>query len=196
MKPDLSKIVGSFNSLNDQMRYAILGGVVFLILLLDGLLLVWPQISSISDNNDQIKQISDDTQQVLVDKRGAKGVNKSLQEERNQLSSLNIKVRPMQEVPAILSTISSIAKEYDVKIDQLIPEYSLLETLNTVEDSKYYALPVLIKARSGYHHFGHFLNKVENGDLFFVMKEFIIQNDEKNPNVHSYSLTIKIILKE
>ena len=42
--------------------------------------------------------------------------------------------------------------------------------------------------------FGHFLNKLENEDLYFIMKDFIIQNDEKNTNTHLFSLTIKIIL--
>lgn len=35
MKPDLNKIIESFNSLNDQARYAILVAVVVVIILLD-----------------------------------------------------------------------------------------------------------------------------------------------------------------
>ena len=42
--------------------------------------------------------------------------------------------------------------------------------------------------------FGRFLNKLENEDLYFILKDFIIQNDEKDPNTHLFSLTIKIIL--
>jgi Tfp pilus assembly protein PilO len=171
------------------------GGVVFVIILLDVFLLVLPQLGSIADINDQIKKLSEDTQQVLVDRQRSNLFKKNLQEARNKLSALNIKVRPIQEVPAVLSTISSVAKEYGVKIDQLIPEYNQLEDLNATQDGKYYALPVLIKARCGYHQFGRFLNKVENGDLFLIMKDFIIQSDEKTPNIHLFSLTIKIILK-
>jgi Tfp pilus assembly protein PilO len=196
MKMDLNKIIEYYNNLNDKARYAILAGVVFLIILADVFLLVLPQIGGIADVNDQIKKMSDDTQQVLVGRQRTNLLKKSLQGERNQLSSLSIKVRPIQEVPAILSTISSIAKEYGVRIDQLIPEYNQLEALNADAEGKYYALPVLIKARCGYHNFGRFLNKVENAELSFMIKSFIVQNDETSPNTRLFSLTINIILKE
>jgi Tfp pilus assembly protein PilO len=196
MKLDLTKIIESFNNLTDQARYGILGGAALLIIVLDVFFLVLPQIGSIADTNDQIKKMSDDTQQVLSDKQRISLIKKNLQASRDQLKALSAKVRRIQEVPVILSTISGIAKEHGVKIDQLVPEYNHLEVLNPSPEGKYFALPVLIKARCGYHNFGHFLNKVENGDLSYVMKDFIIQNDDKSPNIHLFSLTIKIILVE
>ena len=194
MKIDLSKIVDYFNNLNDQARYAILGGAVFLIILLDIFFLVLPQINGIVHVNDQIKELSEDTQQVLTDRQRANQLRKNLQGERVRLSSLSRKVRSIQEVPAILGTISSIAKKYGVIIDQLVPEKDQQEDLTATADGKYYALPILIKAHCGYHMFGHFLNKLENGDMYFILKDFIIQNDEKDANTHLFSLTIKVIL--
>ena len=79
-------------------------------------------MGGIADINDQIKKMSEDTQQVLTDKQRINLLRKNLQEARVSIKALNTKVRPIQEVPAILSTISSIANEYGVKIDQLIPE--------------------------------------------------------------------------
>jgi len=194
MKPDLNKILEQFNNLNDQTRYAALGGVVFFILLLDIFLLVLPQMGAISDINAQVKQLSDDTQQVLTDKQRIKQLKKNLEDSRAQLDALTQKVRPIQEVPAILSTISGIANEYGVKIDQMDPEKNQQEALKAASADKYYALPVLIKAHCGYHMFGHFLNKLENENMYFIMKDFIIQNDGPNSNTHLFSLTIKIIL--
>jgi Tfp pilus assembly protein PilO len=194
MKPDLNKILGQFNNLNDQTRYAILGGVVFFIILIDVFLLVLPQMGGIGSNNDQIKQLSDDTQQVLTDRQRIRQLKKNLEDTRTSLNALTQKVRPLQEVPAILSTISSIANEYGVKIDQLEPEKGQQESLKAASADKYYALPVLIKVHCGYHMFGHFLNKLEQEDIYFIMQDFIIQNDGANTNAHSFSLTIKIIL--
>jgi len=191
---NLSKIIEAFNNLNNQTRYGIFGGVVFLILLLDVFFLVLPQIGSITDIDTQIKKLSDDTQQVLTDKQRVNKLKKSLEDSRLQFKALSNKVRPIQEVPVILSTISSIAKEYGVKIDQLVPEYAQEESLTKTPDAKYYALPIAVKARCGYHMFGRFLNKLENADLYFILSDFIIQNDEKDTNIHSFSLTIKIIL--
>ena len=194
MKPNLNQLIDSFNKLNDQARYGILGGVVFVVLLLDVFLLVLPQMGAISDTNDQIKKMSDDTRQVIDDRGRINQFKKSLKDKREELSVISGKVRPVQEVPMILSTISSIANEYGVKIDQLVPEKDQQESLKEGADGKYIALPVVIKARCGYHRFGSFLNKLENEDLSFIMKDFIIQNDDKNPSRQSYSLTIKIIL--
>jgi Tfp pilus assembly protein PilO len=175
-------------------RYSILGGIVFLIILLDIFLLVVPQIDGIANVNDQIRKMTEDTQQVLTDRQRIIQLRKNLQDARVQLNSLSMKVRLIQEVPAILSTISSIANEYGVKIDQLVPEKNQQEPLKAAMDGKYYALPVVIKAHCGYHMFGRFLNKLENEDLFFILKDFIIQNVEKDPNMHLFSLTINIIL--
>ena len=75
----MNKILESFNKLNDQTRYAILVGVVFLIILLDVMLLVLPQMGSIADINDQIKKMSDDTQQVLIDRQRINQLKKNLQ---------------------------------------------------------------------------------------------------------------------
>jgi Tfp pilus assembly protein PilO len=194
MKPNLRKILEYFNNLNEQARYCVLVGVVFLVVLLDALLLVLPQINSIAGINDQIKKLSEDTQQVLTDWGRINQLRKNLDEARIRLRSLSVKVRSIQEVPAVLSTISSIANDYGVKIDQLIPEKSQQETLTAAADGKYFALPIVIKAHCGYHMFGHFLNRLENENLYFIMKDFIIQNDERDSNVHLFSLTIKIIL--
>jgi Tfp pilus assembly protein PilO len=190
----MKKFLDQFNSLNDQTRYGIFAGVVLLIFLLDVFFLVLPQIGSICDVNDQIKKLSDDTQQVLLDRARINALRKNLKEARLQLKDINRKVRPIQEVPAVLSIISNIANEYGVKIDQLVPEKDQQESLKDTSDGKYDALPVIIRARSGYHNFGRFLDKLEKADLFFMVKDFIIQNDDRDLQRHLYSLTAKILL--
>ena len=194
MKLDLNKIIDYFNKLNDDVRYCLLVGAVLLVVLLDVFLLVLPQMGAISSLNDQMKTMSDDTQQVLGDRGRVSVLRKNLQETRMAFMLLSSRVRPVQEVPAILSTISSIANEYGVKIDQMVPEKNQQEALTSSPEGKYYALPVVIKARCGYHKFGRFLNKLENGELYFILKDFIIQNDGNDPNTHLFSMTINIIL--
>ena len=176
------------------MRYLMLAAVVLLIILLDVFLLALPQWASINDMSDQSTKLTQDTQQVLVDRQRINLLKKNLKLNSLQLKALSDKVRSVSEVPGILATISSIANEYGVKIDQLAPDKSHQETLKTPASEKYYALPVLIRARCGYHMFGRFLNKLEKENFYFIMKDFIIQSDEANPHIHSFSLTIKLIL--
>jgi Tfp pilus assembly protein PilO len=154
-----------------------------------------PQMAAIDNVKDQIQKLSQNTQQVISDTQRMKPIRKNLQDERDQLRAISDKIRSIQEVPLILSTISSIASEYGVKIDQLTPEKDLQKNLaTTAAYGKYYALPVVIKAHCGYHKFGQFLNKLESEDLFFIMQDFIIQNDATQPNTRSFSVTIEMIL--
>jgi hypothetical protein len=131
---------------------------------------------------------------VINDSARIKPMGVSLQKQREELRSLSDKIRSVQEVPVILSTISSIASEYGVKIDELDPEKDLQKSLATASYGNYYSLPIVLKARCGYHKFGHFLNKLEKEDLFFIMQDFIIQNDPSDPKSRSFSMTIQMIL--
>lgn len=194
MKFDFAKILEIFNSLNEQARYSIFGGVVVFILLLDGFFLVLPQCGSIVDINNQIKDLSSDTAQVVNDKQRIDSLKTHLEHTRLTLEAMNTKVRSLQEVPAILDDISRIANEYDVKIDQLMPQKQGQESLAKSEDGHYYALPIVIQTRCGYHMFGRFLNKLENEDLYFSVKDLSVKNEEKTPTTHLFSLTIGIIL--
>jgi len=196
MKFDFTKILEIFNSLNEQLRYSILGGAVLLVLLVDVLFLVLPQCASIVEINNQIKKISGDTAQILNDKQRIDQFKKNLEQTRSQLEAMTVKVRSMQEVPATLDTISRTANAYDVKIDQLTPQKQGQESLMESGDNHYYALPIVIQARCGYHMFGRFLNKLENEDLYFSLKDLIVQSDEKSPHILLFSLTIKIILMD
>jgi len=194
MKPDLSNIIESFNKLNDQARYGILAGVAVFVILLDVFLGIMPQMGAISQIDDQINQTTVQIQQEMDDRLKVNLIKKNLEKTRVQLSQLSIKVRPAQEVPSILETISNVANDNGVKIDQLAPDKAHQESLDSSSENKYYALPVVIKARCGYHMFGRFLNKLEDENIYFIVKDFIVQNDGKDPRMHLFTLTIKIIL--
>ncbi len=194
MKIDLNKILEVFNGFNDQVRYSIFGAVVLLILFLDVFFLVLPQWMGIVDANAQIKTLSAETARVVSNKQRIDQFKKELDETRAKWQAMDVKVRPLQEVPAILGTISGIANDCGVKIDQLMPQKQGQESLKVTPEGHYYALPIVIQARCGYHMFGQFLNKLENGDLYFTLSDMTIQSDEKDPHTQLFSLTIKIIL--
>ena len=76
----------------------------------------------------------------------------------------------------------------------MAPDKAQLEVLKSTSDGRYIGLPIVIKAHGGYHMFGRFLNKLENEDMFFIMKDFIIQNGDKDVHTHFFSLTIEAVL--
>jgi Tfp pilus assembly protein PilO len=195
MEGAMKKILDAFNGFNERARYGVLAGVAVLVLSIDGFFLVLPQIGSITDIKTQIDQLAQDTEQVS-DAEGQIGrLKKGLQQQRAQLEDLNARIRPLQEVPAILSVVSGIADQFGVKIDQLLPEKDRQTSIGSASEGRFYSLPIAVKARGGYHKFGRFLNKLENQEIFFTLDDFIVQNDGKDPNVQSFSMTIRLILK-
>jgi Tfp pilus assembly protein PilO len=196
MKFDVSSLIEKFNGLSDQVRYGVLAGVAAFIVLVDVLLLMFPQIGAINDLHSQIDKLTSDTEQVTTDKQRIGLLRKNLEQEKIQLSGLSTKVQSIQDVPVILGNISSAANEYGIKIDELDPQKSLQESLMKTPDAQYYGLPIVFKAHGGYHAFGHFLNTLENNDMSFIMKEFSIQHDDTNPNTELFSLTIELVLMD
>ncbi|MDE2027119.1 MAG: type 4a pilus biogenesis protein PilO [Candidatus Omnitrophica bacterium] len=192
----MKKVIDAFNKLSEQSRYGVVIFIVILIVLLDVVFLALPQLGSIGAANNKIRDMGENTRQIMTDKARIGSLKKNLEETRLQFTSLSNKVRALQEVPAILTTISSVANQYGVQIDQLVPDQSGQQALTKTPEAQYYALPVTIKARGGYHNFGRFINKLENSELFFIMKDFIIQNEAANPNRHVFSLTINLILAD
>ena len=63
-----------------------------------------------------------------------------------------------------------------------------------VHAGQYFALPIVIQARCGYHMFGRFLNRLENEEMYSILKDLIVQSDEKDPHTHLFNMTIKVIL--
>ena len=85
MSLDPKRLLDRYNKLSDQTRYCVLVGAIFLVILLDIILLVLPQISSIADVNAQVKKLDEDTRQVSVDKMRTDMLKTNLQNTRDRL---------------------------------------------------------------------------------------------------------------
>jgi len=63
-------------------------------------------------------------------------------------------------------------------------------------DGKYFALPILIECRSGYHDFGRFLTEIEKNDVFLMIEKFTITANTQDMLKHSIKLTVNAIILE
>ncbi len=187
-------IIEKFNSLDEKLRYAAFGFLLLIVFLLDFALIMNFQLRFIQNSNAEIKTLSADIGRVVADKQRIAQMRKGLESSRAQLQAMNIKVRSVQEVPAILEDISRLANEVGLKIYQLTPQRDTQETLITSPEGNYYALPIMIQARGGYHIFGRFLNRLENANLFFSVRDLRIEAQEKDHNNQLISIAIKVIL--
>ena len=195
MKIDIASIIANFNRLDLRTRYAIFAGCLAAVFLLDGFTLMafqWLILQNIESKSQtleqNIKQVKSDL--VRIDQMKA-----SLQRSRTQMETMNMKIRPVTDKDSILDDISQIANQAGVKIDQLTVQGDFQKALISTKTIKYYALPIVIQASSGYHTFGHFINELEQARLSFILSGLTIE-DHSGDSRHSINAIFKVVLSD
>ncbi|MGE0269003.1 MAG: type 4a pilus biogenesis protein PilO [Candidatus Omnitrophota bacterium] len=196
MKNDLKeKFNEKFEKLDDKTLYYIFGGVLLLVFLLDYFVLMRPQLATLTKINPELKILA-----VDIDK--AKGEIMKLDQYQKEVARLegvikkeNEKVEPREEVPLILEHVSRLANDNGVKINQIMPNVIDSEIVLENNDRVYYALPIEIEARAGYHNLGRFIDVIERGEIFLKVTKLTIASST-NTKEHSIKLTLGAIVYE
>lgn len=112
----------------------------------------------------------------------------------NQMLSLKEKFHhyekklPMEkEISSILQYLSDAAKKLDVTINEIKPGEQ-----TTKQDKKdiYWSIPILLKAKCGYHQLGAFLNELEKADRFMKITDIKITANPYVDMSHEVELTV------
>lgn len=116
---------------------------------------------------------------------------KDLESQRDRIMALKAQVEekakrlPQEaEIPELINILRRMLKMTNVRIEAASQQKPLPRRA-------YYEIPYNLKCHSGYHNFGQFLNLVEvNPDRLLRVKEFEIEIDEENPQVHDVDVTV------
>ena len=189
------QISAVFSKVDGKNRYYVFVGILFAVFLLDYFLLMSPQLSSLKKINPEIKAVSE---KIMKAKEGIDKLNTyraDLQEASKKFTEANLKVKSRDEVSFVLEYIAYVASETGVKIDQIMPDTLSQELLTENNHRKYYDIPIYMEARSSYHDFGIFLNKIEQNDISLRIGTFSIvaTNDTRQ---HAIKLTFKATIFE
>lgn len=112
----------------------------------------------------------------------------------NQVLLLKEKIRdyekklPMEkEISSILQYLSDAAKKLDVTINEIKPGEQ-----TTKQDKKalYWSIPIVVKAKCGYHQLGAFLNELEKADRFMKITDIEITATPYADTAHEVELTV------
>ncbi len=194
MKINVQDIIRRINRADIKVRYGIFAGILLAAFALDCFLLMGPQIRSLKGLGEAIKTTSADVQRVSNDLQRIQQIKDGLNSSRTELEAMSLKVRSLQEVPVILEEISRTANQFHVKIDKVKPLPESQEALISAPEGKYYALPIVIQAVCGYHMFGHFLNTLESGHLFFILRDWHMEAGPEAGKGLLVQATLKMIL--
>lgn len=186
MKLKISELISKIDEKN---RHYLLIGALLFIFLLDYFILMRPQLVTLTKINPEIKLLSQDIEKAREDIGKLGFYQAEVKRLEGQLAQTSQKVKSREEVSIVLEQISRLANQNNIRIEQIMPFIEEQKVL--LEDKKrtYYALPILVQAKAGYHDFGRFINQLEKGDLFLYVTSFSIATGE---DAHAHALKINL----
>lgn len=190
-----NKISSALGKIEGNNRYYVLFFILAMVFLLDYFLLMSPQLASLRKINPEIKIVANDINKAKEDMKQLSAYQNNLDQLSQKFDQANLKVKSKDEIPLILEHIANVAGETGVKIDQITPDTLDQELLTENSQGKYLDLPIYIEARSGYHNFGRFLNKINEEGVPLRVGAFTIlaTNDSR---FHLVKLTFRATVFE
>ena len=189
------QISSVFSKVEGKNRYYVFVGILFFFFLLDYFLLMSPQLGALKKINPEIKTLSDNIKKAKEDIEKLNTYKGDLEKASQKFEEANLKIKSRDEISYILEYIANIANETGVKIDQIMPDMLGQDLLTENPQRKYYELPIYMEARSGYHEFGRFMNKIEQNDISLRMGTFsiVVTNDTR---LHAIKMTFQATIYE
>jgi len=195
MKAILDKYKSTVENLDEKSLYGIFAGILVFVFLVYYFLFLGPQLASLSKITPEIKLKAEEIRSAKNDIKRVNDYKKQLEELQAKLAEVNVKVKSKYEFPVILENISKVALASGVKIDQIMPNPHDQELLLENKETKYFSFPILVEARSSYHNFGRFLNRIEKEDMILNVGTFTISSSNNSKN-HTIKMTLKAIVFE
>ena len=190
----MRQLLIKLRKLDAKQFFALLAVAVVAVLAADIFLIARPQVGVITALCAKTAQLRSDIDMLLVNKQRMGQMRERLEGARREAMDFKAMVHKVDAIPAVLKTISTLANQYGVKIDQLVPQKSDGVVAVTNEDGKYTGLSILVKARSGYHDLGRFLNRLEQEKDFWQIERLDITADENDPARHAVKMQVKILI--
>lgn len=190
------KINQMVNKVNEKNPYYLLLLVLAGLLIGLYLLPIQFQVATLQTLIPKVRDLGQDIQNSQNNIQRLPQYQKELIQLKLKLTSVSRKIRTKEELPVLLETISRIAGRTNLKLEQVMPHASVQQPVLENADGKYFAIPIMVEAKSGYHDFGRFLNQLELEGIFSDLTDFAITSEAGDQNRHSIRMTLKCLLLE
>lgn len=181
--------------IDEKQRYYLFVGCLLFLFLLDYFVLMRPQLAALTKLGPEINVLSQDIQKTKEEIAKTSFYEGEAARLKERIAQIDSGVRSKDEVPLILERISRLANHNGVKIDQIMPFSQDQEILLEDNQRTYFALPILLQARSGYHDLGRFLNQMEKDDVALKVTMFTIASGG-DPKYHQVELNLEATIFE
>lgn len=192
----MNKLLETVKSLDSKYVYLLLASILIVLAVADYFLIARPQIAGIMAMDKKIVQLRKDAQMLITNKQRLSQFQTQLEIARRDAKNFNAMVYQKDEISFVLEKISSLANEYGVKIDQLVPQAMDAKPLVTNEEGNFFGLGIFVHTHAGYHQFGKFISRLERDRMFWRVDNIQISADEKDTQKHPFNVTLKILILE
>ncbi|MBF0330694.1 MAG: type 4a pilus biogenesis protein PilO [Candidatus Omnitrophica bacterium] len=191
---NLRPILGKLKAMPAQQLFICLGIFVAALLALDGALILRLQIGGLVAIDRKTLQIKADIEALTTNHQRMAQFRESLEAARRSMKNFKAMVRKKDDVPSVLNSISTLANEYGVKIDQLVPQKGDGKALVKSTDGNYTSLAIMIRAKAGYHQLGRFISRLEQERVFWYLESMDVIADAADPARHVVKMQMKILV--
>jgi Tfp pilus assembly protein PilO len=191
---DVQQLLGKLKAMPPKYLFMALGFALMVLVAADVFFIARPQINSIVTLNSKARQLKTDIDTLSDNKLRLPKYRTNLDDALRQMKNFEAMIHREDTIPSVLKTISTLANEYSVKIDQLVPQKSDGVILVQNEDGKYKSLSILVRARSGYHDLGRFLNRLEQEHVFWQLEAMDVVADDQALGRHLVKMQMKLLI--
>jgi Tfp pilus assembly protein PilO len=191
---DIQQLLGRLRSLDPRTLLALLIAAAVLVTAVDVLVIMRLQVALISHLDKGSVQFKTNIDTLAANKQRMAQFRTGLDQARARMQAFKAMVHQEGSVPVVLKTISTIANQSGIKIDQLVPQKSDGKVIVQNEDGSYTGLAILVRARGGYHNLGRFLGRLEQDGVFWQVDALDITADKIDPLWHVITLQLKILI--
>ncbi|MCK4463001.1 MAG: type 4a pilus biogenesis protein PilO [Candidatus Omnitrophica bacterium] len=179
----------------ETLAFIIVGVILFIFLYFQIFLKV--AISQIFALNPEIRKLKIDIKNTKEDLHHEEMFTKRLKNMEGKIDIYERKLPVEHEIPMLLEDLSRMAKDSYVKILGITP-VSISMRRRQKESKVYREIPIMIRAKSGYHELATFINRLEDAGRFMELSDIKIKSSKPDFRRHDIELTVStyVLLKE
>ncbi len=182
----------------EALAFIIIGVILFIFLYFQ--IFLKSAISELFVLNPEIRKLKTDIKSTKSDLDHEETLKKRLKDMEGRVDVYEKKLPVEQEIPLLLEDLSRMAKDSYVKILGITPvSINIRGKRKETKKSKVYReIPIMIRAKSGYHELATFINKLEEADRFMELSDLKIKSNKADFRRHDIELTVStyVLLKQ
>jgi Tfp pilus assembly protein PilO len=133
----------------------------------------------ISELKNNIKDIETKSKEIAA-----------IQQGKNANLAKPKRMKPASELPLLLQEISDMAKESEVKVNQIVHIKGIKP-----KDKNYLPITIKLSLNCGYHNLGTFINSLEDAQQLIFAEEITIARDARDVQKEKVELVLKTYVK-